>query len=65
MRKLQNDLRHLRQKEEIKMNKKKFDSNLYLLAGILFLVAGLIQNMTTFYVIGCAMFVLAFSNRKK
>lgn len=47
------------------MNKKKFDSNLYLLAGILFLVAGLIQNMTTFYVIGCAMFVLAFSNRKK
>lgn len=48
-----------------KMNKKKFDSNLYLLAGILFLVAGLIQNMATFYVIGCAMFVLAFSNRKK
>ncbi len=47
------------------MNKKKFDSNLYILAGILFLVAGLVQNMMTFYVIGCAMFVLAYANKKK
>lgn len=46
-------------------NKKKFDSNLYLMAGFLFLIAGLIQDMTTFYVIGCAMFVLAFSNKNK
>lgn len=56
-------LRYKRQKEG-KMNKKKFDSNLYILAGILFLVAGLVQNMMTFYVIGCAMFVLAYANKK-
>lgn len=46
-------------------NRKNFDSNLYLMAGFLFLIAGLIQSMTTFYVIACVMFVLSITGRNK
>lgn len=47
------------------MNKKRYDANLYLLAGFLFLAAGIMQDALTFYVIACCMFVLSIQNRRK
>lgn len=47
------------------MNRKKHDSNLYILAGILLLMAGLFQGIPVFYMVACFMFILAIQNKNK
>lgn len=47
------------------MNKKKHDSNLYIMAGILLLMAGVLQGIPVFYMVACFMFILAIQNKKK
>lgn len=48
------------------MNKKNnHDMNTYFLAGILFLIAGFIRNVPTFYVLGCCMFIMSMYSKNK